>query len=114
MIIPWTPAVRVKAEEVQAVLTDGLLQGVDLLQLLVVGALLQASLQQLRLLALQVVLLLHLLIPGGEEGGHMSQVPHRKVPTGFSTQKTGLQKYTCSYLGGRGHIIGRSPEGFLI
>ena len=44
MIIPRPPAVRGKAEAVQAVLTDGLLQGVDLLQLVVVGALLQACL----------------------------------------------------------------------
>ena len=47
------------------ILTNGLLQGINLLQLLMMGALLQTGLQQLCLLALQVVLLLHLLIPVG-------------------------------------------------
>ena len=88
MIIPRPPAVRGKAEAVQAVLTDGLPQGVDLLQLVVVGALLQASLQQLRLLALQVVLLLHLLVPGGwggvgGGGGHMLHAGYCAAQVGF-------------------------------
>ena len=116
MIIPWTPAVRGKAEEVQAVLTDGLLQGVDLLQLLVVGALLQASLQQLRLLALQVVLLLHLLIPGG--GSHVTRrllYSTGRVPIAFLIQ-TGLQKSTCScsYLGGHTSQAGFPDDFFFL
>ena len=102
MIIPRPPAVRGKAEAVQAVLTDGLLQGVDLLQLVVVGALLQASLQQLRLLALQVVLLLHLLVPGGWGGGGGwwgSHVTRRllcstgRVPLAFLIQTGAAEKH---------------------
>lgn len=52
-----------------SILTDGLAQPLQLLLLLVEGALLQLGLQNLFLLYLQLVLLLQLTVPGGRKCG---------------------------------------------
>lgn len=111
MIIPRPPAVRGKAEEVQAVLTDGLLQGVDLLQLLMVGALLQASLQQLCLLALQVVLLLHLLIPGGVTCYTQVTVQHRLGSYSIFNSNGDAEKHLQLLIPWGSHITGGFSTG---
>lgn len=49
-------------------LTDGLAQPLQLLLLLVEGALLQLGLQDLLLLHLQLILLLQMSVPGGTTG----------------------------------------------
>jgi len=50
-----------------SILTYGLAQPLQLLLLLVVGALLHLGLQNLLLLDLQLILVLQLTVPGGEE-----------------------------------------------
>lgn len=67
-----------------SILTDGLAQPLQLLLLLVEGALMQLGLQNLFLLYLQLILLLQLTVPGGRQCGEEKKKSKEK--------KTKLQK----------------------